>query len=84
MLDHRPRRLNLDKMHAMLTVTTDQTGVVREAVVAAQDQGKLSDPLFRAFAERAVRAVLDPACAALPLPRSMLGKINVLTFRFSP
>ena len=71
-------------MHAMLTVTTDQTGVVREAVVAAQDQGKLSDPLFRAFAERAVRAVLDPACAALPLPRSMLGKINVLTFRFSP
>ena len=45
---------------------------------------RLSDPVYRAFAERAVRAVLDPHCANLPLPQSMMGKINVLTFRFSP
>lgn len=79
-----PGALDLDKMQALLTVTTDPSGVVREAEVAAADQGRLSDPRFRAFAERAVRAVMDPSCAALPLPRNMLGKVNVLTFRFSP
>jgi neural Wiskott-Aldrich syndrome protein len=40
--------------------------------------------VFRAFAERAVRAVLDPRCADLPLPQSMLGKTDVLTFQFKP
>ena len=39
---------------------------------------------LRVFSERAVRAVLDPQCANLPLPQNMLGKTNVLTFRFSP
>ncbi len=79
-----PGALDLDKMQALLTVTTDPTGEVRVANVAPADQGRLADPRFRAFAERAVRAVMDPACANLPLPPSMLGKVNVLTFRFSP
>ncbi len=79
-----PGALDLDKMQALLTVTTDPTGVVRMAEVAPADSGRLADPRFRAFAERARRAVMDPSCASLPLPRSMLGKINVLTFRFSP
>ncbi|MGH7154373.1 MAG: hypothetical protein ACREF3_10645, partial [Acetobacteraceae bacterium] len=79
-----PGALDLDKMQALLTVTTDGSGVVRQADVAPADQGRLGDPRFRAFAERAVRAVMDPSCATLPLPRDMLGKINVLTFRFSP
>jgi neural Wiskott-Aldrich syndrome protein len=79
-----PGMLDLDKMQALLTVTTDQNGVVRQAEIAPADQGRLSDPRFRAFAERAVNAVLDPACATLPLPQSMLGKVNVLTFRFTP
>ena len=55
-----------------------------EAIVAADDTGKMSDPRFRAFAERAVRAVLDAQCANLPLPKSLLGRQNTLTFRFSP
>ena len=46
--------------------------------------GKLSDPVFQAFAERAIRAVEDVRCATLPLPKQMLGKVNKLTFRFSP
>jgi neural Wiskott-Aldrich syndrome protein len=79
-----PEALGLDKMQALLTVTTDANGVAREAEVAPQDHGKLADPHFRAFADRAVNAVLDPACSNLPLPNSMLGKINVLTFRFRP
>jgi neural Wiskott-Aldrich syndrome protein len=79
-----PGALDLDKMQVLLTVTTDATGEVRAADVAPADQGRLADPLFRAFAERAVRAVLDPSCANLPLPPNMLGKVNVLTFRFMP
>jgi hypothetical protein len=76
--------LDIDKQRVMLTVTTDQTGIARKADVAGDDIGRLSDPRFRAFAERAKRAILDPHCATLPLPNNVLGKVNVLTFRFSP
>jgi hypothetical protein len=58
--------------------------VVRDANVADEDKGRLADPRFRAFAERAVRAVMDVRCASLPLPRDKLGKVNELTFRFRP
>ncbi len=79
-----PGALDLDKMQVLLTIATDADGVVRTAEVAAADQGRLSDPRFRVFAERARRAVLSPACANLPLPTKMLGKVNDLTFRFRP
>jgi hypothetical protein len=39
---------------------------------------------LQVFAERAVRAVLDPNCANLPLPQNMLGQTRVFTFRFRP
>jgi hypothetical protein len=76
--------LDIDKQRVMLTVTTDASGEARAAVVAGDDIGRLSDPRFRAFAERVRRAVLDPRCANLPLPNKILGKVNVITFRFSP
>jgi hypothetical protein len=76
--------LDVDKQQVLLTVTTDPAGVVRKAEIAGDDIERLSDPRFRAFAERARRAVLDPRCANLPLPNNVLGKINVLTFRFRP
>jgi hypothetical protein len=76
--------LNIDQMAVTLTVTTDQSGVVRNAVVAGDDTGRMGDPRFRAFAERAVRAVMDPHCANLPLPPTLLGKVSNLTFRFKP
>ncbi|HTB44495.1 MAG TPA: hypothetical protein VK741_12775 [Acetobacteraceae bacterium] len=80
-----PGALDLDKMQVLLTVTTDAAGVARQAVVAPADQGRIAgDMRLRVFSERAVRAVLDPHCANLPLPQDMLGKTNVLTFRFSP
>ena len=79
-----PGALDLEKMRVLLTVTTDDAGTARIAVVADEDRGKLSDPRFRAFAERAVRAVLDARCAGLPLPGTMKGRNAVLTFRFSP
>jgi hypothetical protein len=76
--------LNLDKFSVVLTVVTDATGTARVATVADEDRGKLSDPEFQAFAERAVRAVMDVRCATLPLPHQMLGRVNNLTFRFRP
>jgi hypothetical protein len=76
--------LDLEKQRVLLTVTTDASGVARRAEVAGEDIGRMGDPRFRAFAERAVRAVMDARCANLPLPGKVLGKVNVLTFRFSP
>ena len=76
--------LDIDKQRVLLTVTTDATGIARKADVSGDDIGRMSDPRFRAFAERAIRAIMDPRCANLPLPNNVLGKVNVLTFRFSP
>jgi neural Wiskott-Aldrich syndrome protein len=76
--------LDIDKQRVLLTVTTDAGGIARRAEVAGDDVGRMGDARFRAFAERAVRAILDPHCANLPLPNNVLGRINVLTFRFSP
>ncbi len=67
-----------------LQVTTDAAGTVREADVAPQDQGRLSDPIFAAFAERAKEAVLNVQCASLPLPSYMLGSNQIFIFNFSP
>jgi hypothetical protein len=83
-----PGMLALDKMHILLTVTTDSAGVARQAAVAPEDQRRMAgDSLLRVFAERAVRAVLDPQCAQLPLSDTLLGlthQSDVVTFRFSP
>jgi outer membrane biosynthesis protein TonB len=70
--------------HVLLTVTTDATGTVREAVVAPEDQGKLSDPFFNAYAQRAIAAVENYECATLPLPSYMLGHNQTFSFDFSP
>jgi hypothetical protein len=74
----------LDKLSVVLNVVTDATGTARVASVADEDKGKLSDPVFQSFAERAVRAVMDVRCATLPLPHQMLGRVNNLSFRFRP
>ncbi len=80
-----PGMLDLDKMQVLLTVTTDGTGIVHRAVVADDDRGRVgSDMRLRVFAERAIRAVLDPNCATLPLPPTMLGQVREFTFRFRP
>jgi hypothetical protein len=69
-----PAMLDLDRMEVLLTVTTDGAGVVRRAVVAQDDVARVnSNPRLKIMAQRAVRAVLDPNCADLPLPQQMLG-----------
>jgi hypothetical protein len=80
-----PGMLDLDKMQVLLTVTTDGGGVVRRAGVAPEDTGRVAGNMrLRVFSERAVRAVMDPNCANLPLPPTMLGQIRTFTFRFRP
>jgi hypothetical protein len=74
----------VDQLQVLLSVTTDAGGVVRQVQVAPADQGRMNDPVFRAFAERARRALLDPQCANLPLPPSMLGQVQTFMFRFRP
>jgi outer membrane biosynthesis protein TonB len=70
---------------ARMVVTVDQQGVARDARLAPADFARAgSDPAFRAFAERAVQAVLDPTCAQLPLPPDKLGQTAQLTFTFRP
>ena len=71
---------------ATMTVTVDESGVVRQVRLSAADSSRASsDPAFRAFAERAERAVLDPQCATLPLPANLTGKgAQELSFRFRP
>ncbi len=76
--------LDIEKQTVQLVVTYDETGTARLAEVGDADRGRLGDQRFRAFAERAIRAVRDPRCATLPIPRNELGKVGTLTFRFRP
>jgi len=81
---HDAGALGADKLQVRLRVLTDETGVARQADVIGADLARMGDPVFRAFAERARRAVLDPRCANLPLPGTLLGQRRTLDFRFSP
>ena len=76
--------LGADKFRVLLSVTVGPDGVSRKAEITGDDIARMNDPRFRAFAERARRAVLDPQCANLPLPKTLLGQTTTLTFRFSP
>jgi outer membrane biosynthesis protein TonB len=67
-----------------LLVTTDGTGTVREAEVAPQSMGQMSDPVYAAYANRAIDALEDYRCATLPLPSSMMGQNQTFIFNFSP
>ncbi|QCE33573.1 energy transducer TonB [Acetobacteraceae bacterium] len=74
-----------ETFQAHLSITTDTEGVVRIADFAPETAEKMqSDPVYRAFAERARDAVLSPACSKLPLPARMLGEEHVFKFVFRP
>jgi hypothetical protein len=67
-------------VQADIEVQTDESGVIRGARVTSA----ANDPATRAFALRALRSLLDPSCATLPLPLSMLGRKQVIKFHFAP
>jgi outer membrane biosynthesis protein TonB len=72
--------------HAQMVVTIDAQGVARDVKLSPADLARAgSDQAFRAFAERAMHAVLDPTCAQLPIPADKLGKpAQQLSFTFRP
>ena len=58
-------------------------GTPRTAVVT--DQGRMrSDPFYRAAAESAVRAVLNPRCHPFTLPREKYSRWKTITLVFNP
>lgn len=69
---------------ARLQVVTDESGVVREAKLAPQEAAGLSDPAFKSFVEAAMRSVLDPECAQLPIPPANFGRKIAFDFVFVP
>jgi hypothetical protein len=75
---------NVNQLSVLLQVTTDSGGTVRQAVVAPADEDKMTDPIFAAFANRAIDAVMNVQCATLPLPSTMMGTNQTFTFHFSP
>jgi neural Wiskott-Aldrich syndrome protein len=80
-----PGAVGVNQFQVLLDITTDASGVVRVANIAPSDKARVdANPMLRAFAERAVNAVLDPRCATLPLPPALLGAPRHLEFRFSP
>jgi hypothetical protein len=69
---------------ARLQVVTDESGVVRDAKLAPDEAARLSDPAFRTYVEAAMRAVLEPDCAQLPIPPANLGHKIAFDFVFVP
>jgi hypothetical protein len=76
--------LNFDKQSVRLIVTTDPTGTIRVADIAADDASRTSGGVARAFAERARRAALDPQCAQIPLPDKLKGQNRTFEITFRP
>ena len=64
-----------------LRVDVDTAGVVR-AVRPADSYP--SDPRVRAVYDAARRALLDPRCNPLPLPRERVAALRDTVFRFNP
>jgi len=76
--------VGLSTFSVELLVQTGPDGTVHEAQVAPQDLSKLGDPVFNAYAQRAIDAVMNYQCATLPLPPNMLGHNQTLLFNFTP
>lgn len=76
--------LDYNKQMVRLVVTTDPSGTIRVADIAANDASRTGGGVARAFAERARRAALDPQCAQLPLPGAMKGQNHTFEITFRP
>lgn len=72
-----PERLAVD-----IEVSMNPNGTVREATIV--DRSRLNDPFYRAAAEAALRAALNPACQPFPLPPEKYNTWRTFTFGFDP
>lgn len=70
-------------MQAVIQVEVNPDGTVRNTTIL-DTEGRGGDPIWRAFAERARRAPLIPACNKLPIPPDKYEQLKVFTFTFTP
>ena len=76
---------NYASFTAHLLVTVDETGEARMVAFKPDTAARMAaDPQYRALAERARDAVLNPTCAKLPIPAALLGHAQQLSFVFRP
>ncbi len=76
---------NYASFTAHLLVTVDAGGEARLVEFKPDTAARMAaDPGYRALAERARDAVLNPTCARLPIPASLLGRTQQLSFVFRP
>ena len=81
---HFPAGLrNAEDLIVDIRMELDQEGTVKKAEIV--DNGRMnSDPDFRTAAENAYRAVLDPNCNPLPLPKDRYDEWKDLELSFNP
>ena len=65
-----------------LVVQMNQNGTPVEADF--KDPGRMGDPVYRAAAESARRAILNPRCQPWPLSPEKYNSWRVITFNFDP
>ncbi len=76
---------NYASFTAHLLVTVDAGGEARLVEFKPDTAARMAaDPGYRALAERARDAVLNPTCARLPIPANLLGRTQQLSFVFRP
>lgn len=76
---------NYAQFTAHLLVTVDASGEARLVNFKPDTAARMAaDPGYRALAERARDAVLNPTCSHLPIPANLLGKTQQLSFVFRP
>jgi hypothetical protein len=65
-----------------LVVQMDQAGTPTD--VQFKDQGRMGDPVYRAAAESARRALMNPRCQPWPLSPEKYSSWRTITFNFDP
>lgn len=73
-----------DKMIIAVTVEMNQDG--KPAKAALRDTGRYygSDQVYRAAADAALKAIMDPRCHPWPLPLAKYQSWKAMTFNFDP
>jgi hypothetical protein len=71
------------EMSAVIKIWVGVHGIAERTEIIDQ-RGSMSDPIWRAFAERARRTPLNPTCSKLPIPENKLEQYRVVTITFTP
>jgi hypothetical protein len=71
------------RMTVDIRVVMNQDGTVREATLREQARAQ-ADPFYRAMAESALRAVLNPRCQPFKLPPDRYDVWQIMELKFDP